>query len=135
LLNILPTGQSLPLAVHFPSPISANISVRVQVLTALRLLPGDARYLPAMTENTLVSVDTSGRTAQASGRVVLPGAGTANTLWVLATAYDAAGNVVGLRRWESSSTLAADAPVSFNFLVSSIGPEIDRLEFLVEARP
>ncbi len=135
LLNTLPPGQSMPLAVHFPPPVQTNVSVRVQVLTAIRLLPGDIRYLPVMLENTLVSMESSGRTAQVTGRVILTGAGTANTLWVLATAYDAAGNVVGLRRWESPSALTADAPVSFDFLVSSVGPGIDRVEFLAEARP
>jgi hypothetical protein len=135
LLNTLPPGQSMPLAVHFPPPIQANVSVRVQVLTAIRLVPGDTRYLSVMPENTLIRVDASGQTAQVTGRVVLTEAGTANTLWVLATAYDAAGNVVGVRRWESPSTLTAVAPVSFDFLLSSVGPEIDLVEFLAEARP
>ncbi len=110
-------------------------ALRVQVLTAIRLLPGDTRYLPVRLENTLVSVDASGRTAEVSGRVVLTGTGTANTLWVLASAYDAAGNVVGVRRWESASALTADAPVPFDFPVSSVGPGIARVEFLAEARP
>ena len=95
LLNTLPSGKSIPLAVHFPPPIQANVNVRVQLLTAIRLLPGDARYLPVITENTLVSVHASGRMAQLTGLVRLTGAGTANTLWVLAIAYDSAGNVVG----------------------------------------
>jgi len=135
LLNTLPSGQSMPLAAHFPPPVQTNVAVQVQMLTATRLLPGDTRYLPITLENTLVSVDASGRTAQASGLVILTGSGTANTLWVLATAYDAAGNVVGVRRWESPSALTVDAPVSFDFLVSSVGPGIDRVEFLAEARP
>jgi hypothetical protein len=135
LLNTLPPGQSMPLAVYLPPPQKTNVSVQVQVLTAIRLLPSDVRYLPVMLENTLVSVNASGRTAQGSGRVILTGSGTAKTLWVLATAYDADGNLVGLRRWESSSALRADAPVLFDFLVSSVGPDIDRVEFLAEARP
>lgn len=135
LLDILPPGESMPLAVHFLPSEKTGVSVVFQMLTAIRLLPGDIRYLPAIPENTLVMVDTSGRTAQVSGRVILPGAGTANILWVLATAYDADGNVVGVRRWESPSVLTADAPVSFDFLVSSVGPSIDRVDFLAEARP
>ncbi len=135
LLNILPPGRAMPLAVHFPPPVGTDATVRVQVLTAIRLLPGDTRYLPVMLENTLVSMDASGRTAHVSGRVRLTGEGTVNTLWVLATAYDAIGNVVGVRRWDSPSTLTASAPVNFDFLVSSVGPEIARVDFLVEARP
>jgi hypothetical protein len=144
LLNTLPPGAAMPLAIHFPPNSPADVSPsragtgttpRVQVLTAIRLLPGDARYLPVMPGNTLVSVDASGRTAQVSGQVILIGAGTASILWVLATAYDSTGNVVGVRRWESTSPLTVDAPVSFDFLLSSVGPGITRVEFLAEARP
>ena len=135
LLNTLPPGQSMPLAVHFPPQVQTDVTVRVQVLTAIRLLPGDTRYLPVLPENTLVRVEASGQMAQVTGRVILTGAGTANTLWVLATSYDAAGSVVGVRRWESPSALTADAPISFDFLVYSVGPGIDRVEFLAEARP
>lgn len=135
LLNTLPPGQSMPLAVHFPPQVQTDVTVRVQVLTAIRLLPGDTRYLPVIPENTLVRVEASGQMAQVTGRVILTGAGTANTLWVLATSYDAAGSVVGVRRWESASALTATAPISFDFLVYSVGPGIDRVEFLAEARP
>jgi hypothetical protein len=125
----------MPLAAHFIAPVQADATVRVQVLTAIRLLPGDARYLPVRLENTLVSLEAAGQTADLSGRVILTGTGTANTIWVLASAYDAAGNVVGVRRWQSASALTADAPVTFDFPVSSLGPGIARVEFLAEARP
>jgi len=135
LLNTLPPGQSIPLVVYFPPLVPVNVSVRAQVVTAIRLLPGDTRYLPVMVENALVSVDASGRTAQSTGRVILTGTVTAEILWILAIAYDTAGNVVGVRRWESQSALSVDTPVSFDFQVSSVGPSIDRVEFLAEARP
>jgi LysM repeat protein len=135
LLDILAPGASMPLAAHFPPPVQAGASAAVQILTANRILPGEARYLPVSLDNTLVSVEASGRSARVSGRVLLAGTGTANTVWVLATAFDAAGNVVGLRRWESGTVLSAAAPVPFDFQVSSLGPAISRVEFLAEARP
>ena len=135
LLDILPTGASMPLVAHFAAPVQADANVRVQVLTAIRLLPGDTRYLPVSLENTLVSMDASGRAARVTGRVVLTGTGKASTLWVLATAYEAAGNVVGVRRWESPAAWTANSPVSFDFQVYSVGPGIARVEFLAEARP
>jgi LysM repeat protein len=135
LLNRLPPGQSMPLVIHFPPRFPADVSLQVDVLSAIRLLPGDVRYLPVEVMNTLVSVDASGRTAKVSGQVILTGSGKASTLWVLATAYDDSGDVVGVRRWESPTALTADSPVSFDFLVSSVGPGISRVEFLAEARP
>ena len=135
LLDILPAGSAMPLATHFTGPVPAEAALRVQVLTAIRLLPGDARYLPVRLENTLVSVGADGLTADVSGQIVLTGTAPANTLWVLASAYDAAGNVVGVRRWGFPSALHAGAPASFEFMVSSLGPGIARVAFLVEARP
>jgi hypothetical protein len=135
-LNTLPGGKSMPLAVHFPPPpLQTNVNLSVQVLSAIPLLPGDLRYLNIYVENTSVRGDASGRTARLSGRVILPGAGTAKSTWVLATAYDAGGNVVGVRRWESSSDLTTDSPLSFDFTIYSVGPEIDKVEFQPEARP
>lgn len=135
LLDILPGGKSMPLVVHFPPSGKIENSVQVILLTAIRLLPGDGRYLPVTPDNTLVSVDASGRTAQVSGRVILTGPGSASITWVLATAFDVSGDAVGVRRWESSSALSAISPLSFNFQVSSIGPAIDHVDFLAEARP
>jgi murein DD-endopeptidase MepM/ murein hydrolase activator NlpD len=135
LLDILPAGKAMPLAIHFAAPQQADVRLRVQVLTSIRLLPGDTRYLPVTLENTLVSVQAEGRTAQVSGLATLSGEETANALWVLGIAYDAAGEVAGVRRWGSPSALAADAPVAFDFQVSSVGPAIERVDFLAEARP
>ncbi len=141
LLDIIPPGASMPLAAHFISPgqnatpVQPEPGLRVQLLTAMRLLPGDNRYLPVRLENTLVSVDADGRSADVSGRVMLTGTGTANAVWVLASAFDSTGNVVGVRRWESTAALSAGAPAAFDFPVSSVGPGIARVEFLAEARP
>src|SRR5215212_3307880 len=44
-LNILPPNISLPLLVFFPQEIPPEAKPRVQVLTAIRLLPNDERYL------------------------------------------------------------------------------------------
>ena len=134
-LDILPGGASMPLAAHFAGPLQAEAVLQVQVLTAIRLLPGASRYLPVALENTLVSMEASGLTAAVSGKIRLTTTGTAKTVWILATAYDAAGNVVGVRRWESPAALSGDAPLSFSFPVSSLGPAILRVDLLAEARP
>jgi hypothetical protein len=108
----------------------------VQVLTAIRLLPNDERYLPATINNTLVQVNANGRSARASGVVLLAGAAEpASQVWVAGTAYDGAGRVVGVRKWESSAGLSAGGSLPFEFMVSSLAGEIERVEFAVEARP
>lgn len=135
-LNILPAGEEMPVGVHFPGPVNFQPVLRVDILTAIRMFPGDTRYLPVMLENILISLDTGGRSAQVSGRVLLSSSeGSANVIWVLAVAYDKDGQLVGFRRWEAEKPLAAGQSLPFDFLVSSVGPEIDHVEFLTEARP
>src|SRR5512138_4028445 len=135
-LNILPPNTSLPLAVFFPPDVPPDAKPQVQVLTAIRLLPNDERYLPATVGNTLVQVNAEGRSAQVSGRVLMPeNARAAHQVWVTGTAYDEAGRVVGVRRWEWSDGLAPGGSLPFEFMVSSLGGKIARVEFAVEARP
>jgi len=135
-LNILPPNTSLPLAVFFPPEIPFAAKPQVQILTAIRLLPNDERYLPVTINNALAQVNAEGHSAQVSG-VVLSQSQTsaASQVWVAATAYDGAGRVVGVRRWESNASLAPGGSMPFNFLVSSVGGRIAKVEFSVEARP
>ena len=135
-LNILPPNTSLPLAVFFVPEIPSDAKPQVQVLTAIRLLPNDERYLPATVNNTLVQINADGRSARVTGQVLLPGqAKVASQVWVAATAYNDAGRVVGVRRWESNSGVAAGGSLPFELILSSIGGKIARVEFAVEARP
>jgi LysM repeat protein len=133
-LNILPPNTFLPLAVYFPN-VTADAKPQVQILTAIRLLPNDARYLPATVNNTLVQVNAEGHSAQVNGQVLLNGAQAASQVWVTGTAYDEVGRVVGVRRWESNAGLTAGGSLPFEFMLSSLGGRITRVEFAVEARP
>jgi len=136
LLDILPAGEMMPFAIHFPPPVDTSLVPRLQVLTAILLLPGDARYIPIALQNILVQVDSSGRTAQVTGQAMPTMLdGQVNTLWILGTAYDVNGNVVGVRRWESTTPVGGGVSLPFSFTVSSVGPVIDRVDLLVEARP
>ncbi|HET9589924.1 MAG TPA: LysM peptidoglycan-binding domain-containing protein, partial [Anaerolineales bacterium] len=135
-LNILPANTSLPLTVFFPPEVPPDAKPRIQVLTAIRLLPEDQRYLPAVVNNTLVQVNAEGHSARVTGQVLLPDqAAAASQVWVAGTAYDEAGRVVGVRRWESSAELSPGESLPFEFMISSIGGEIARVDFAVEARP
>jgi hypothetical protein len=135
-LNILPPNTALPLAVFFPPEVPAGAKPQVQVLTAIRLLPNDERYLPATISNTLVQVNADGRTARVNGQILLPAdAIAASQAWVTGTAYDVTGRVVGIRRWESDKGLAPGGSLPFEFMVSSLGGRIEQVEFAVEARP
>jgi LysM repeat protein len=140
MLDILPPGKSTALAVLFPAPVPQEVTPQAQLSSAVRILPFDVRYAPVTVENVLVNVDWSGLSAQVQGQVV-PQAGQTTVeipterVWVAATAYDENGRVVGVRRWESDSPMPAGGNLPFNFLISSVGPVIDRVEIQAEARP
>jgi hypothetical protein len=135
-LNILPPDTSLPLMVFFLPVVPADAQPQVQLLTGIHLQADDNRYLPATLHNTLTEVDGSGRSAQVSGTVLLPeDAQPAGLVWVAAVAYDEAGRVVGARRWESTAGITPGGSLPFAFEVSSLAGDIERVEFVVEARP
>ncbi len=135
-LNILAPHTSLPLSVYFAPEVPSEAKPQARILTAIRLSPGDKRYLPAVLQNTLVQVDWSGLSAQVGGQVILPAdTKPASLVWVAAAAYDGAGRVVGLRRWESKAGLQPGGSLPFAFMVSSSAGKIERVDFAVEARP
>ncbi len=135
-LDILPPGGSLPLSVFFAPGLPADVRPQVQVLTAIRLLPNDARYLDATVVNPQVQVNWSGLSGQASGQVRLPDdSKPASQVWVAAVVYDQDGNVTGVRRWEASGGMQPGSSLPFSFGLASLAGEIARVDFAVEARP
>lgn len=134
-LNILPPDSALPLSVYFPPVVPSGAKPQVQVLTAIRLLSGDPRYLPASAGDVLVQVNWNGLSARLSGVVRLPSESkAAASVWVAATAYDEPGQVVGVRRWEGGGLQPGES-LPFSMLVSSLAGPIERVEIAVEARP
>lgn len=139
-LNILPPGQSTALAAFFPAPLpEGSYEPKAQLATSIRLLASDVRYLPVRAQNVAAIVAWDGASAQVRGLVSpLPGADQAEIpageVWLGATAYDAQGKVVGVRRWESQASLPAGGRLPFEMQVSSSGAPIARVEVVAEAR-
>lgn len=134
-LNVLPSGQAIALSAYFPPPMLQSFEAQANLIVSLPVPAGDTRYLDTSAgEPDVVIMDDV--TAQISGSVTLtdPQA-TAGEIWIAATAYDAAGRVVGVHRWESSTGLAAGQSLPFSLQVYSAGAPIDHVEILVEARP
>lgn len=130
-LDVIAQNTSLPVYVYFPNT-PANVNPQIQILSAM---PGGSSYLPAMLSNTTAKIDWNGKNAQVRGQVFLPAESTAATrVWVAAVAYDQNGTVVGVRRWESGA-LTPGTSLSFDFSVSSVGGEIEAVEFAVQASP
>ncbi len=127
-LNLLSPGMSLPLAAYFPPPVPGGFTVRAELLTAIPVAKGDPRYLQARVELDETIVSQDGKQATVKGSVVQPaGKPPAKVVWLAVVAYDVDGDVVGMRRWELDRQ-------SFEATVFSLGPAIDRVDVLIEAR-
>lgn len=135
LLDVLPAGSALPLAVLFPAPVPLDPMAQVRLGTAMRLRADDQRYVPAVANNVLTLVSWSGRTADVTGDVILPDrTHDAASIWIAAVAYDENGRVVGWRRWESSGGARAGSTLRFELSVYSLAGRIRRVELEVQAR-
>lgn len=152
-LNYLPSGKSIPLAVFINPPLPVKFTAHAKLLTALEVDPKDPRYLAATAQVDRLEIDPSGKQATIQGKVVLPKkTDQVHTAWVAAIAYGENGEIVGLRKWEacpSGLTTPAATPaqsptpkpgltskcLSFNINIFTLGPDIQRVEVLAEARP
>lgn len=134
LLNLLPGGASLPLAAYVPQ-VSPPLQARVLELHALPVPADDTRYLPARLEDVNIQIASDGLSASVQGQILLEGEIPASLVWAAMTAYDAAGNVIGVRRWESSASIQPGVAGLLDGRVYSAGGKIVRVEVLLEARP
>ncbi len=129
LIDRLPAGETMPLLAFFANtPINRNASVTL--LTAFPSPQDETRYLPASLRNVLTEIAWDGMSAEVNGEVMLAGDASVSRLWVVAIAYDANGQIVGTRRWESVS-----GGQMFRLTVASLGSTIDRIQLIVEAKP
>jgi len=131
-LDIIAPNSSLPVYVFFAGKFPVDVNIQVQVLSANQLPVNNTYYLQAVIQSSVAQIN--GRSAQLSGQIFLPAnSKVAEQVWVAAVAYDKDSRVVGLKRWQGGA-LQPGGNLSFSFLVSSLGPAIDAVEFFVEAK-
>ncbi len=126
LLDHLSVGEMQAGMVYFENIPSVSFS-QAEVLTAFEITDEEARYLPVSFQGVLTQIAWDGQSAEVSGEVLV--AGDVSQVWVVATALDANGKVVGVRRWES----VAGGQI-FNIRVASVGPAIERVLLSAEAQ-
>ena len=134
-LNLLLPGESMPLMAAFPAPLPAGFQPVAELVSRLPASEGGKRYLTIQLENKQVDILPDGLTAEVSGEVVSQADKDASQVWVAAIAYDNAGNVIGMRRWENTAPLPAAGSLPFSLRVYSTGANIDRVDLLGEAQP
>jgi LysM repeat protein len=129
-INLLRAGDTIPLMSYFSAPLPEGFEVQGEMLSGLAVASDDTRYLDLETDVTSLDISSDGIQAEVSGKVILAGDTLQpSQLWALIVAYDANGNVVGARKWESTGE------IQFKLTVFSLAGKIDHVEVLTEARP
>lgn len=129
-LDLLAPGAQLPLAAYFAAPVPAQLQAGAELLSALPQPADDSRYLPAVVTGITVTIQPDGTAARVRGQVQLDSPDAVpGQVWLAAAAYDAAGQVVGVRRYENGSSL------TFDFYVYSAAGQISRVDVLPQVRP
>ena len=132
-LSHLGTGGDLPLFAYFQPPVPGAYQIDAQLLTALPTSSNDAQYVQIKIISSNVTISTDGYSALAKGLV--SSAANATRFWMAAVAYDAQGNVVGVRQESKQGTLTPESSIDFSFYVYSIAGKIDHVDLFGEAKP
>jgi len=135
-INRLPEDEEIPLVIFFPGSNSGEFIATTNILSAQPVPNNDARYLNAWLEVDEVVISAEGLQAEVSGSIGIPAKSSpGNLAWVVVTAYDSEGRVVGVRKLEQFGLFEPGASREFEIEVYSLGPPIAEVKSLVEVRP
>lgn len=134
-LRQVPPGKGLPLAAWFAPPAPRAFSATVLLLSAMPA-GSSIRVVPLRVEPGARQAAHDHLSWTVTGELSFDAsaAGPASRVTVVAVAYDESGSVVGfaVRDWAEALDPGASRP--FAITVYSLGPEIQRVEVLAEAR-
>jgi len=134
-LNLLQPGSSLPILASFPAPVPENYDVKAEIDYWLPTMPDDDRYAETEILDSNIQLSEDDAIAYVNGKISVDSAyREIASLWLLAVAFDQDGNPVGFRRWEASLPIDNVEAIAFITIVYSLGPDIDRVELMAEAR-
>lgn len=133
-LNLLRTGQSLPVAVYFPPPLTQPVQASVELHRLLPASNSGQRYLAAQSEEKKLELSADGLSVHVSGMVKMEYTGAAAShILVLAVGYDASGQVVGIKRKEYNSPPDGGQNLPFDLWLYSAGPKMAQVDVMIEA--
>jgi LysM repeat protein len=133
-IDLILPGKAIPLIAHLSISGNEPYSISRKLSSALPMPPGDTRYIDVINRIDVIEVAPNKLSATIHGEISntrdsLP----AQRLWLLVIAYDQSGNPIGYRKWVYNN-LTQNEILSFDITVYSLGPEIDRIEILAEAK-
>jgi LysM repeat protein len=139
-LNRVASGSKLPLFAYFPPPVAVSPQIGLKLITAMSV---NQTGTPSPLQSSVVTVDQSEITISANGlsAVVTTQAkfdsaeGVTGKIWIAAVAYDSMGEIVGIRRFVSTSATNPGEYIPFTLNLYSIGGKIEKVELFGEVNP
>lgn len=136
LLDRLQSGLAIPLAVYFPQPPPPPWQVTTRLRTTSPVTNDTGRYLISDLKLLSSQYSPDKLSIHVNGTVDLKGEQKdANIIHVVGAAYNAAGQPVGVRRWDSQVGLESGSGMVYDFSIYSLGGPIEQVEILGETRP
>jgi len=135
LLDLLPPHGKTVVVGQAKPPVEPTARAAARLLRALAVPPsiGEESYPPVEAKVESISFTQNRLGATVKGKIVLPQKPPIAEVWVLATAYDKSGQVVGARRVTLTPKANSTAPLEFTVGVYSIGTPIMRVDVTAEA--
>lgn len=127
-LNTLQAGEVMPFAVYFEAPMPSEFQSSAQFSSAIPLDERQNLFPRIMLSDFEIHLVNSGQ-ANLRGSYILP-EGSAQ-IWIVAVAENSAGEIIGLRRWQS----AAGNSGEFHFSVYAVSDEIATVKLFAEGQP
>ena len=128
-------GSTVPFFAYFAPPVYSAPIAMLLLQTAIQA--GDSSTRPAASiTSPQIQIAENGLTASVSGVVTLSGESVPATMaWVTAAAFDAKGNVIGIRRIELAEGIQAGGTSPFAMTLYSLSGKIEKVELYVDAIP
>lgn len=133
-LNLLKTGRSTVLTAYFPPPNPTNYQKFTKLINVLPVSVESNRYYQMDLHISSIELSEDHLRASISGTIASPPENqTLNKIWIMAIAYDSEEKPIGVRKWQSTTSVLSGDDIAFQITIYSLGPEIDIIEVFYEA--
>lgn len=135
-LSRIVSGTTLPLFTYFPPNTFSNPSAVLQLQTAMSVNQNNVGAATVQIDQPEIKIAENGLSAEVHALAVLESPdGKASKLWIAAVAFDAQGQIVGVRRYESANAVQPGDAVPLSLNIYSIRGTIVRVDLYGEAIP
>jgi LysM repeat protein len=135
-LNLLSKGWKIPLVAYFPPPVPETFKPQIDLVSVLPVDPDNRRYINLDLNVASINVSNNKLQATVLGEASLSlDNQIAQQVWIVAIAYDHSSKPVGIRKQESVVPLTSGEKFLFEINVYSLGPPIETVDVIYEARP